>query len=214
MSQAKRKKTRKTAKKKAVKAIKRQPAKKRSTKRQVGATSSRASTEVERNQRLARVARLRFVQHWSFPAIAQHEGVTTRTIARDLTILRNKYRKRWEGNVEHRITDIVQGLSLSYDEKLKLLWNEFIKITTKEGGSSRRLSIPARYQALNIIKRITDTESNYIEQLRKLGIVDSGFESGDGEDGSFLLQIKARHAKIISSHGTAGGGNVKPSSST
>lgn len=142
---------------------------------------------------------LRFTRHWSQADIAAKLEISTKTVERDLKAIRKKMRAAAEKNLAHEVRDIAEELKLSFHEKIKLLWQEYITLAHDEKmGKKKKLGLQARYQLLSIFRQITEAENSHVEQLRKLGIVGSDFGGGDDdEEGSLLLQIKARHSKII-----------------
>jgi hypothetical protein len=163
----------------------------------------RARSAEERNLRLKQVAKLRFIQCWQEAEIAEALSVDKRTIERDVRILKQRMRKTAQKNLDFEIRDIVEQLKLAHEEKIKHLWNEFVRLeetVTKAQDDKQKLALqestrPAR---IGILRQITITDDSFVEQLRKLGLVHGEMEVDDDGEGSFLLEIKARKAKIDS----------------
>jgi len=175
--------------------------------------TARAIDDAERMLRLAKVARLRFVQHWTVEEIAQTLEVSPRTIERDLQAIRRKQRARAKRELAHVVDDIASDLQLSYDEKMKRLWQEFIRLTADKNGKPVTLGLQKRYQFLSLIRQITETENSYVDQLRKLGIVGPSPDRGEDDGELLLVQIRERYANRVKKNtaDSSGGGDGKPS---
>ncbi len=159
-----------------------------------------AKASEERNLRLKKVAKLRFVQCWTEGEIAEALGYTRRTIERDVHTLRHRMRKSAQRNLDYEIRDIAEQLKLAHEEKIKHLWNEFVRLEEaikNASGDAEKLKIQeeSRPARIGILKQVTLTDDSFVDQLRKLGLVRGELEVDDDE-GSFLLEIKARKAKI------------------
>jgi len=189
---------------------------------------ARLRSREQRDERLRQVAKLRFVQSWSNAEIAQKLGVTERTIERDSNLLRSRMRKSMSGsNLDNEMRDIAETLKLRHEETIKLLWNDYMKASNEgdaikkefeelratedrliESGEKdvliqstdkEKLFLRLLEKCERLLAQITDTDSQFVEQLRKLGLVRGEFDV-DPDDGSFLLEIRARKAKIDEIH--------------
>ena len=126
---------------------------------------ARLRASLERDKRLKEVMKLRFIQCWTIEEIAQVLNVAPRTIERDVALIRSRLRKGSATNSEHELRDIADDLKLAREQKVKYLWNEFIRL--------EKLSTPdeTRRARLSIIKQLTEIDNNLLDQLKKLGII-------------------------------------------
>lgn len=168
--------------------------------------------------------RLRFVQRWPEKDIAKKLGVSIRTVRAYIQKNRNERIAEAEKNSKTEARSICEDLKLSFDEKVKFLWNEFADVHGKEKligdmmadvqnmlnqvKDPDKITSLARQMAklvesqqsclqigLSILGQVTQTEKAHVEMLRDLGIVGSSFKSDDDGGDMFLVQIKERYAK-------------------
>lgn len=163
---------------------------KRSHKKSRGARQSKD----EIKQRQVKVAKLRFVQRWRIDEIAKAVDVNERTIKRDLSAIRKGLRKQAKDNLENEIRDIIEEIRLSFSERVKWLWQQFIELEEQDRKKGKIKSASIRTKQ-DILKQIQLEESIFIDNLRKLGI---GFEhTGEDDLSSILIEVKARRANIV-----------------
>ena len=142
-------------------------------------------------------------------------NVTRRTIERDVHTLKLRMRKTAQKNLDFEIRDIAEQLKLAHEEKIKHLWNEFVRLEERIKAAQKdderlRLQEETRPARIGILKQITLTDDSFVDQLRKLGLVHGEIEMDD-EGGSLLLEIKARKSKIDAIR--KGSGEAKPAGS-
>jgi hypothetical protein len=182
----------------------------------------------EREKRQTFELRQHFIFGWTQQEIADHQGYSRRTVERDFEEIRNRLRS--SKDLDHEIRDTAEKLKLRHEEIIKLLWNDYTKSSkeaeaiTKEFEALRiaeteaietgakdvliqsldkqRLFTKLLEKCERLLAQITDTDSQFVEQMRKLGLV-RGEMDVDADDGSFLLQIKARKANIEQIRGGA-----------
>jgi hypothetical protein len=187
---------------------------------QLAVKKQRLRNKRDRAARQSKVLHMRMVLKKTNAFIAKKLRVSERTIEHDLVEIRKRTRSDALENLSNEIRDIAEEMKLRHEESIRELWVKYEIVQQKAEEVARDLSrnnkSPAGDDAkerleivielqkslahfttggLKILEQITYTDNSFVEQLRKLGLV-QGEMDVDPEDGSLLLQIRARKAKI------------------
>ena len=176
---------------------------------------SKRSTYAQLQARRAEVKRYYFAQKWTAKEIAKALNFSQRQIERDIRLIRQEFeqaRRRHDDSFQRIVGEIIYR----NDERLRLLWNEYVKLEHEEaalrraaeersqrlGGKPARIEGTAarRRQKLSLLREIRKCDLSLVENLRRLGVDLSG--GGVAED-EILLSIKARHKKLNAVGGAA-----------
>jgi len=211
----------KSAKRKTIKkSVKKTASKAQSTKKKVVKSAKKRVAKKKRAPRRTvaqlevdykKISKLYFVQCWKVSEIAQVMGLAVRTIEADLAKIKQRSKDLpSQGEPNDLRKGILDGIQERFSERVRNLWNEYVDLTTRinklenvdeddsEEVKKRKKNFTAislRKMRLKILEVIRKEDSDLVERLRKMGILE-GEVLDEEDENEIMAEVRRRYEDI------------------